>query len=284
MLVHENRKYRDEKHRPYSFTKRILHNYYEDECEIFLVSGMPEGIGKSAYVSHVQADVYGYQACKDREACSWLKSSVKPQDRPEDAPFWSSDWETVKVYTEYLPIEVVKRCINMLERGIRDPCLHFDDGGTWLNAMEYHDPFVIAFMEYASLARSNWGAIIISTPVEEWVLKKLHTATGVIRIRITKAEGTGPRNIFKKRYAKAFRVVRMPNRVRPYWRSEFNDMFVQIMPDDFYEWYRPRRDRYALMAAKKMERAILKKKSVEEHIADSRDPATELKEIIKQVG
>jgi len=48
--------------RPYGMTKRICGCYYGDECEIGIVSGMPEGIGKSGYVNHVLADTDGYQS------------------------------------------------------------------------------------------------------------------------------------------------------------------------------------------------------------------------------
>ncbi len=53
--------------RSYGGTKRDVNNFYGDECEVAIVSGMPEGIGKSAYVNHVLADLYSYQGCRDGE-------------------------------------------------------------------------------------------------------------------------------------------------------------------------------------------------------------------------
>lgn len=252
MIEHNGKVFDDNKLRPYEFTKRLVKNYYADECEVFIVYGMPEGIGKSALVNHVLADVYGFQKCKDKELLKWMWDK-KPQ---ADTPLWEADWEKPKKYIRYLPVDVVNLCIRMIEKQSRDVAFHWDDAGTWLNAMEYHDPFVIAFLEYLSLARSNWGGIVLSTPVEEWILKKLHTARGFLHIEVKRKPATDWRYIWRPRVATCYKMQKYKGVRRTYWPRQWQDFFIAIMPDDFFKWYKPRRDKYTLMATLKMRAAL----------------------------
>ena len=60
MYEHECKIFNDEQLRPYGLARRAVRSYYNNECEILIVQGMPEGIGKSAYVHHGLADVQGF--------------------------------------------------------------------------------------------------------------------------------------------------------------------------------------------------------------------------------
>ena len=121
---HGQKKFDDAIQRPYGAIKRICNCYYGDKCEIAIVSGMPERIGKSGYIHHVLADTYGYISCKDPELLKvmWLK----PEERVW-LPKWPTDWETTKNFIRYLPEDVVELCKTMLLKGIREPVFHWDD-------------------------------------------------------------------------------------------------------------------------------------------------------------
>lgn len=97
-------------------TQRICQAFYRDECEIAIVSGMSEGIGKSGYVHHVLADTYGYMKCKDPELLKlmWLKAHERV-----NVPKWPLDWETTNLFIRYLPEDVVKLCKDMVIKGQR---------------------------------------------------------------------------------------------------------------------------------------------------------------------
>jgi len=294
MIYHAQRTYNDALLRPYRFTKRLVVNHFSDECEIFLVYGTPAGIGKSSLVSHVLADVHGYMECKDEDLirAMWAK--------PEEAyqmPKWECDWEAVKKRTFYPPGEVVDKCLYMLDHEIVDVAFHWDDAGTWLYGMEYHDPFVIAFMGYLGLARSNWkGGIILSTPFAEWVLKKLRTSEGFLRVKVTKPQYShGLKDVWKPRLATCYKKQRpWPGSTKAYWPRQFIDKFIAIMPDDFFNWYKPRRDRYGKLAALKMREAIIKRKQrgwsvaeaeeyleqIEKHVWEANYKAKELREAV----
>ncbi len=292
-VLHRQKEFNDEPLRPYGGTKRAVTNYYGDECEIAIVSGMPEGIGKSAYVNHVLADVYGYQGCRDGEL---LKVMYEKREVQVTAHKWPTDWETPKGLIKYLPEDVVKTCKNMLIKGVRLPAFHWDDAGSWLNAMDYHDPFVIAFMKYLSLARSNWGLIYLSTPVEEWVLKKLRSAQGILRVTITKPRsGSSRRSVWRPRIAKCYKMVRYVGKPKQYWPRQLTDHFVAIMPDPFFKWYKPRRDKYALLMAMEMEQALKKRNArgwpverdlaaldgIRAHIHKTHDEVKDFEEVIQ---
>lgn len=269
-----------------------MQNFYNDECELCVVYGMPEGVGKTGYVTHVQADVLGYRKAS-RSMSDWIWKYKDAKDR--DVPKWESDYESVKPLIKYYPKDVVLSCKNMLLKGERLECMLWDDAGTWLNAMEYNNPFVVAFMEYVSLARSNWAMIILTTPVEEWILKKLKTARGLLHCEIFKTAGFSHKS--RPRMARGYKIVKYKNRVRPYFQTEWEDSFEAMMPDDFYKWYKPLRDSYARVAADKMERAISKRRakgvhtefdesvleSVKENIAEANDESKDFSEVIDQL-
>jgi len=292
MIDYRGRVFDDMVFKPYSLSRRVASNFYQDECEVLVVHGMPEGVGKSAYVNHVLADLKGYQKEKDKELLQWMWKKKEAVD----VRVWESDWEQAKPLIMYPPEEIVKRCKHMLIRGEREMAFHWDDAGTWLNAMEWHDPFVVAFMEYLSLARSNWGAIILSTPVEEWVLKKLRTATGVLHVPIIKLKDNFS-HPFRPRRATCYKIQRYPNKVRSYWNTQFRDDFSAIMPtESFYRWYKPRRDQYAFMATVKMDAALKKRKEkgadiskdesvlseIRKHIDRANDEAEDFSEVVEQ--
>jgi hypothetical protein len=293
MINHGRATYNDHKLRPFSFTKRLIGNHFRDESEIFIVYGTPMGIGKSAYVNYVLADVYGFMNCHDKDLLRWMNEE-KPT--PE-TPVWELDWKSVENRVFYLPKEVVDKCLFMLDHDVTDICFHWDDAGTWLYIMEWQDPFVVAFMEYLGLIRGNWkGGVILSTPIKEWILKKLQAAEGIFQIKITKPY-SDDRYIFKPRDAICYEKQRYPGSSRPFYPKRFEDHFIGIMPDQFYdEWYEPRRRKYGLAAAMKMKSAIEKRKSkgydtseadqiyaeMKEQIQDANSKAVELREAVAQ--
>ena len=292
MIEHGGEVFDDTALRPYQLAKRAWKNMKNNECEIVIVHGMPEGCGKSQYVNHSIADVSGFYKCKDAKLCQWMWR--KKEDRPKDAKLWNPDYDAVKGLLKYEPADVVSWLTNMLVKGLRVPMWQWDDGGTWLNTMEYSDQFVIAFMEFLSLARSVCGLVVISTPVEEWVLKKLHTASGIIHAPVIKLKDD--RYTWKPRQCRAYKKVRFPSYTKYIPQYQWEDNFSAIAPDKFYEWYKPIRDHYALLAVVKMQLALEKRKAkglhveideavlsqIKESTLTANDKAVELREILVQ--
>ena len=125
MIERDGKFFNDDVLRPYSISKHVISNFKLNQCDVMVVSGMPEGIGKSAYVNGALADMQGFFACKEPEKLQWLwNSSGNP--RPAGTPIWSSDWEGAKKFVMYPPEEIVDLCMDMLENGKRECCLHWD--------------------------------------------------------------------------------------------------------------------------------------------------------------
>jgi hypothetical protein len=292
MFEHEGKTFQDELCRPYGLARRAVRNYYENECEIIIVTGMPEGIGKSAYVHHGLADVQGFLNCHDKDLMKWMYKPI--QERPQEQPIWKADYEGIKNLIKYPPDQVVNFLMDMLTREVRIPMWHWDDGGTHLASMSYNDPFVVAFMEFLPLARTVCGLVVISSPVEEWVLKKLHTASGVIHCPIIKLGSND--HIWRPRQCKPYRKVK--NIMAKHWYPQYQwqDEFSAIMPDSFYKWYKPMRDHYTKLAVAKMRLSLDKKKAsgdstfldeevlgeIERTMAKTNDKLKEFKEVVAQ--
>lgn len=294
LIEHEGREFDDSKLRPYQFSKKLADNFYHGEAEIFVVYGMPEGIGKSAYCNHVLSDLLGYQACKNKE----IMERMWEKEKPPDAEVWEADWERTKQFVKYPPDDVVDMCMHMVDHELKDITFHWDDAGTWLNAMDFHDPFVIAFMKFLSLLRTIFGGIILSTPVEEWVLKKLRTARGVYHIEVKRMPGTDRRYRWRPRTATCYHARKYKGNPKTYWPVKWEDNFLGIMPDSFYKWYEPQRKHYTKMAVQLMKKALVKRKQrgfirevasdeeivakIEEHLWSANEKSKEFSEVIDQ--
>lgn len=281
MFQHEDKWFDDAKIRPFELTRRAIRNYKNNECEVMVVTGMPEGIGKSNYLNHALADTLGFLDCKDWEKLKFMK--IHCADRlaqfPE-ASIWEANYDKVLDYTKYLPEDVVNMCMGMMDRGERVPMWHWDDGGTHLNSMEYNDPFVKAFMEFLPLARTICGLVVISTPVEEWVLKKLHTATGVIHAPVIKL--SSDEHFWRPRRCKPYRRIRNAAFNRGFPQYQWQDDFPAITPDSFYKQYKPVRDYYARIAITKMKVSLEKRSKHGKNVIDDSMVLTEIGESIEK--
>jgi len=230
---------------PFITAQLINQCYYRDEFKLFLVYG-PLGVGKSAYSTHVMAEVLGDKIKPDYK--KWIMQ-VKP------------NYERVKDFIVFRPQDFVERCWQMCEKGQREKAIIWDDAGLWLFAMEFNDPFVKALLKYMNVARTNWGAMILTTPAPTWVLYKMRSFPQSINIKILKRDSEkkpGRVSLQRPRIARAYRSWVAPDFKKQGVRTIYEDHFDATMPQDFYEWYKPLRDEYAKEAAMMMKRELRK--------------------------
>lgn len=208
---------------PLITTKRINKSYYADECNVFLPYG-PLGIGKSAYACKVVAEVYGEKG--------------KP------------NWEAVKDHLVFHPKDFVEKCVKLMEHNKKDKALIWDDAGLWLFALDYNHPFIKAVIKYLNVARTNWGALIFTTPLPTWVLKKIRGFPQAISLKIIKQREDEHRvSNPRPRIANAYLYWISPDMKRSGVKKIYDDKFSAMMPNDFYwNWYKQRRDDYARQA------------------------------------
>ncbi len=223
MNMEENKEAKPQK--TYITTKKIHDSYYADECKVFLPYG-PLGIGKSAYACKVTAQVYG-EKLKD--------GTIIP------------NWEAVKDHLVFHPRDFVEKCVKMMDQKKKDQCLIWDDAGLWLFALEHNNPFIKAVIKYLNVARTNWAALIFTTPLPTWVLKKIRGFPQAISIKIIKAKEETRAD--KPRIANAYLSWVSPDMKRTGVRKIYDDRYSALMPNDFYwNWYKDRRDDYARQA------------------------------------
>lgn len=251
--------------------KKINLAFMYNESMGFLVYA-PRGWGKSAFKFNVGAEV--------------LALSGEPPD-----------WEAIKKWIIFTPREF---CDVVLKTYDRHLVLLWDDAGFWLNRLFWYEPFVRETMRYMTLQRTQFAAILFSTPSLAFLPGKLIELEDVYRVKIYKASANGPRSNFEaplKRPRLAW--VKRPwysddlkkHGVRTVWRDHFSAM----MPDSFYNWYQPLRDKYLRMAAERIREAVEKTQSkvqkdrldkVETEIGDTipdPDKVSEMKEVVAQL-
>lgn len=214
---------------PFLMTKEINRAYYQDEFELFIVYG-PLGIGKSVFSIKVANEVYG------------------------------GGFDKVKDYLVFHPRDFVSKCLGMSQEGKREKVLIWDDAGLWLFYMDFTNPFIQAVLKYMNVARTNWAAIILTTPTPSWIQFKMRSFPQCKTIKIIK-EGSDQQHKGKPRLAKVYRSWVAPDFKHTGVRLLWMEKFKAMLPNNFYfDWYKPLRDRYALLATQLMQKELQKVK------------------------
>jgi len=199
----------------------------------------PRGWGKSSFQFHVGAEL--------------LALSGQPPD-----------WEAIKKWIIFTPREFADIILKTHDRHL---ILLWDDAGFWLNRLFWYEPFVKETMRYMTLQRTQFAAIMFSTPSLAFLPGKLIDLEDVYRVKIYKAN----------KYGNAQSDWDSPNKrprlawVKQPWYSDdlkrrgtatkWKDHFSAMMPDPFFKWYEPKRESYRKLAAEKIEDAVLKSAS-----------------------
>ena len=242
--------------------------FYRDECTLGMAYGGFMGMGKSSYCIKCAAEVLG-------------NHSGFPDNKPS--------YENVKKFIDFPPKDFVDRLLKMTHR---EKMVIWDDMGLWLFALDWYDPFVKAVCKYLNVARTDWAFIMGNTPSPKMIVRKIKNFPEVIRIKITKAHDdlTHPE---KPRLATAYQVWMSADLKRTGVRKIFVDKYNAMLPDDFFAWYKPKRDHFATMAKQLMFKELqkLKKRDREDHVENNGfkevlpepERVKELEEVIMQI-
>ena len=171
------------------------------------------------------------------------------------AELYQNDWEKVKQFIVFHPKDFVMRCLEMSEKHKREKAIVWDDAGLWLFAMQHNDIFVQSVIKYLNVARTNWAAMILTTPTPSWVIFKMRNFPQNVRIKIIKTH-SDLQGVQRLRMAKAYKSWMAPDFRHSGVRNYYQDNFDATMPQDFYEWYRPVRDGYARQANELMQKSL----------------------------
>jgi hypothetical protein len=214
---------------PFRITEKILDAYYPPEEFYIIITYAPLGYGKSAYDFKAGVEVI-----------------QKVYHLPEEQA-----WEKLKQFICFHPTQFFEKIEQIEKSGLkRVPFIIWEDMGLWLYAMDWHDPFIEAFIKYLNVARTHLAALVGSTPSPEWVLKKLRRFPAAYTVRIQKVCGDTSythQNAWR-REAIGYRFWLHADLRHSGVKTQWRDIFSCRMPDDFYEWYKPIRDTYEDMA------------------------------------
>jgi len=198
-------------------SKMIIDAYNNDELILVVIHGK-QGYGKSTYASIVLSQVYGY--INEKES--------------------GYDWNITKDYFVFKPRDFL---ILSRKQNKKNPSCVVDDAGLWLNAMDFTHPLVKATGKFLEVARTKWGAILFTCSDLNQVFSKLRNMPHVYTVRITKqASGKDKPN---RRIATIFEGWRSEDLKKSGRKTKYIDTFYAHMPDKFYEWYKPERDKLA---------------------------------------
>jgi len=205
--------------------KYIKGLFERDEFKPILIEG-DHGFGKTTYANKLISEVYSTNG--------------------------SQNWD-IGLFKEHIGFHP-KHILNLwTKKNIRDYCFHWDDAGLWLHSLDFQDPFVKEVGKYMQVARSDWGCVLFTSISKEDISSKIRGLRNAIVVEITK-DGSGPSRPFR-RTARAY-IERKTWKNRPWKDYQWEEKFNCHVPDKFYNWYQPLRNKYSEMAKERMQRKL----------------------------
>lgn len=164
------------------------------------------------------------------------------------------DYESVKDWLTFMPKEYLDVILDLDEK-VRGCIL--DDAGLWLYALDWYDPFVKAVNKWLQVCGTRLGTVYMTTPNKNLISSKVLDALPEMKVcRIQKA---GMDRLHKRpRKATVYERWDYPDGKKGGVKTLYTDKFDAILPDDFFEWYRPKRDKYLDLAIELLKTEIVK--------------------------
>ena len=218
----------------------IVKSYRYDDFILGILHGTPR-IGKSAYAVKVMGQVVDYFFGEDIYKITG-----------------STGYRRAPICQKYLgwdPTENVETWLDIFERS---PCFTWDDAGYWLFSLNWTDPLLISIQQYMNVIGTDMNTLLLTTPDPTWILSKIANMPGTLRVKIIKRRG-GNSDADSIRFAR--RAIGYKPWVSPDLKSKgvnkvLSDEFSCKLPDEFYRWYKPTREKYARVAKLAMRAAL----------------------------
>lgn len=220
----------------YSITSwEINQAYYFDGFFAMTVEG-PQRIGKTAYASKAFGQAFGEWAIKPEPHC------VK------------ADLDEVKRWMNFLPREYLDCIMDVYEK-VRGVIL--DDAGLWLYALDWYEPFVKAVNKWMQVCGTRFASVFLTTPNKNLISSKVLDA--LPEMKVCRVEKAGYDTLSSRpRLAKVYERWDYPDGKKGGVKSKWEDKFNAMLPDSFYHWYKPRREKYVDIALDLLRSEIVK--------------------------
>ncbi len=223
-----------------ALARLICKNFRFDDFTLGLLHGTPR-IGKSSYAVKVMGQVVDYLWGEDIYT---ITGSMGHRRAP-----------ICERYLGWDPVDNVDIWADLFER---IPVFTWDDAGYWLFSLNWTDPLLISIQQYMNVIGTDMNTLLLTTPDPRWILSKIATMPGTLRVKIIKRDG-GNSDAPSKMFAR--RAVGYKPWVSPDLKSKgvnkiLIDDYSCKLPDEFYKWYQPTRKTYAMVAKRAMKKAL----------------------------
>lgn len=224
----------------------IVKAYNLDDFNLFIIHGTPR-IGKSAYGIKAMGQVIDYFWGED---IFEIKGSTADTIR---APYCQK-------YLGWDPNDCVDIWLDIIGR---IPGFIWDDAGYWLFSLNWTDPLLISIQKYMNVIGTDMNNLMLTTPDPEWILSKIATMPGTMRIKIIKRDGgrgDSDSRVFSRR-ALGYVPWKYPDLKGGGVNKKIEDDFSCKLPEPFYsKWYKPTRERYAQVAKLEMKKELVRQR------------------------
>lgn len=248
----------------YSLTAwEVNRAYYFDGFFPVVIEGV-QRVGKTSYASKVFAQAFGEWERKPEPHC------VK------------TDFESVKEWMAFMPREYLDSIMNVYEK---ERGIILDDAGLWLYALDWYHPFVKAVNKWMQVCGTRFGSVFLTTPNKNLISSKILDALPDMKVcRIVKRGKDRLNN--RPRLAKVYERWDYPDGKKGGVKTRWSDRYNAILPDDFYYWYKPRREKYVDIALKMLRSEINKidRKLSASDIEKRAEESGIMEDVLKVVG
>jgi hypothetical protein len=118
-----------------------------------------------------------------------------------------------------------------------------DDAGFWYFALDWYDPFIKASNRFLQIVGTLFGTVMLTTPNQRLISGKILDALPELKIcRISRLNRDTYSN--RPRVAKVYESWDYPDGKKGGVKTQWEDRYNATLPDDFYNWYKPKRDGY----------------------------------------
>lgn len=222
----------------------IVKAFRLDDFNLFIIHGTPR-IGKSAYAVKAMGQVIDYL---------WGEDIYKITG--------STGFRRAPLCEKYLgwdPNIIVDIWLDIKER---IPQFTWDDAGYWLFSLNWTDPLLISVQKYMNVVGTDINNLMMTTPDPEWILSKIASMPGTMRIKIIKRDGgrgDSDSRVFSRR-ALGYVPWKYPDLKGGGVNKKIEDDFSCKLPDEFYKWYKPTREFYAQAAKLEMKEELRRRR------------------------
>lgn len=226
----------------------IVKAYRLDDFNLFIIHGTPR-IGKSAYAIKAMGQVIDYLWGEDI-------FKITGSTGHRQAPYCQK-------YMGWDPSDNVNIWLDIFER---IPAFTWDDAGYWLFSLNWTDPLLIAVQQYMNVVGTDINNLMLTTPDPSWILSKIATMPGTMRIKVIKRDGgrsDADSKVFARR-ALGYVPWKSPDLKSGGVNKKIEDDYSCKLPDEFYKWYKPTRRKYATAAKKAMRRELIRRNEARE--------------------